>query len=419
MPFILPAFFLGHLSIFFITIFGFTKSISNYFHIYALVFLSYMTILDKSLFLFENDILFQVVRFFYFLILLFIVIYKYKLKILSRSIIIPFILFLIFHSIVFSELKFVSIMKITQFAAYVILLSWLVDTEHKYILLLKVLYKIGLSFVIISLFLYFIYPINILIAEKGSSFKGFFYHQQTASVIAGLLFAIGLIIPRKFKIVELFLLSFSVFLTNGRIGLLIILFSIIYYFAFNFKNIFNQLGRSKYDTVIVPFFIIFIGLLSAISFSYLPNLFLKHGAEDVYSSFETSRASQLVTLWDNIQTKIWGIGFGVPSSLELNDFAVKVNGIPISVPTEKGILPLMLIEEVSIVGLILFIYFIIKAFKISLKINKKYSLFIIAIIVANTAEAAFFSINGMGSFFILLISFLLYNNSNSISHSNE
>ncbi len=86
-------------------------------------------------------------------------------------------------------------------------------------------------------------------------------------------------------------------------------------------------------------------------------------------------------------------------------------GIPISAPVEKGFLPAAILEEVGIVGTIFFIYLIFILTKLVVRSkNIHICCLYFSCLFINIGEAVFFSIGGIGIFFMLLIAMTTQSN---------
>ena len=102
--------------------------------------------------------------------------------------------------------------------------------------------------------------------------------------------------------------------------------------------------------------------------------------------------------WENfVENPIFGIGIGSPSDRSLSIFATTIAGIPISVPTEKGFLGFALLEEVGVIGTVIFSILI--AYQIRFLRNSStisYVILYLTALLVNTAESVYFSLGGIG-----------------------
>ena len=120
-------------------------------------------------------------------------------------------------------------------------------------------------------------------------------------------------------------------------------------------------------------------------------------------SYKSSRSVLYEPMIDNIiKNPKKGIGFGVasdPSSMRIKYF----KNIPVSAPIEKGILPLLILEEVGIYGFVFFAIWILMLL-IRANTNGSGSLFVlITLFMFNLGEAGLFSPNGFGMLYLILL----------------
>lgn len=135
--------------------------------------------------------------------------------------------------------------------------------------------------------------------------------------------------------------------------------------------------------------------------------FLHKRGESLVGEYELSRAMLVVPALDNFaQTPLIGHGFGVRSKQERYWVLSDVGGIPLSAPTEKGILYVAILEEVGLLGMILFLFLIVSVFRpIVMHSTFQYGCAGLAILLVNLGEANFFSFGGMGLYEWLIIAF--------------
>jgi hypothetical protein len=103
-----------------------------------------------------------------------------------------------------------------------------------------------------------------------------------------------------------------------------------------------------------------------------------------------------------VEYPMTGIGFGLgsePLSMNVKYF----KGIPISAPIEKGILPLMVLEEIGIFGFLFFLIWILILSLKAIAISFSSTLILLTILLLNLGEAGLFSPNGFGMLYLILI----------------
>ena len=173
--------------------------------------------------------------------------------------------------------------------------------------------------------------------------------------------------------IAILLSFFMIFLSQTRtagLGLIFAVgFSLVFFFILNFfkKQTYATTLRS-YRFFLILFFssllllIFYSEIVSAIS-----NFISKGGRVDlegIFEAYKKARAILFLPMIENISENfITGIGFGVAS--DPISMAVKRDPIfelPIQASVEKGILILMVLEELGIFGFILFIIWVLLLF---------------------------------------------------------
>lgn len=93
--------------------------------------------------------------------------------------------------------------------------------------------------------------------------------------------------------------------------------------------------------------------------SSVSNFILKRGETSVGEAFSESRGGGLISQLRNFASSpIVGHGFGVYADGKFPTEIVKVAGIPVSAPVEKGVLPSAVLEETGVLGFGFFVYMI-------------------------------------------------------------
>ncbi|MDA8631248.1 O-antigen ligase family protein [Litoricolaceae bacterium] len=137
-------------------------------------------------------------------------------------------------------------------------------------------------------------------------------------------------------------------------------------------------------------------------------------ASDLISAYELSRSALYLPMLENIAADPWrGIGYGMAS--ESQSMVVKRDllfGLPISAPVEKGNVPLAILEELGIFGLIVFILWLLVALLYAIKGGVIGLALISVVLLINFGEAMFFSPGGMGLLGILLFTYAVTFSSN-------
>lgn len=273
-------------------------------------------------------------------------------------------------------------------------------------------------FIVIVISSILVYPFGSIvyarIEERGNLYQGILNHPQTFSVylssfIAFIIFTLGKKLKNKwFYLIILAIAFLEIFLSRGRTGLVALLIGstlgiIIYYLSMP-NSIGKFLGILKKTRIIIS---IFFGLLIiAINSGNIQSFVMKRGEANLTEAFETSRLDQILRVSQNISKYKWeGIGFGLPSNVKAVEGRIKrdpIFGLPVSVPTEKGFLPVAIVEEIGITGTIFFMLFFISLLKKIGQMDLPVIALILSAIFANIGESFFFSFGGMGLYMWLL-----------------
>ncbi len=132
-----------------------------------------------------------------------------------------------------------------------------------------------------------------------------------------------------------------------------------------------------------------------------------NGIDEMVSSRSRKATPSLANFYSN---PILGIGYGLPTESTDNLYDYKehwgIGYLPgtdfiISFPVEKGILYTAILEELGIIGFILFLNVILRA----MKIDGHRFLLIMPLLVLSLGEASLFALNGIGiiGFIVLVI----------------
>ena len=326
---------------------------------------------------------------------------------------------IIIHSSFFSQFADVSIFKVISWTVVMITLlkawSGLNELDHKQ--MLNWIQKVLVFILVLSIPTIFIPEVGY--ARNKGFFQGVLSHPQVFGIVVAILVILifaKIIEKRKPELNLIFVLFFSlIFLylsgsrTAGLALILTISLNIIVYLIYGlFKNK-NFLFTIKSKRAFFIYFLsIIILLLFYENFSILVSSFLQKGTvntKSIFTIYFESRGVLFEPMLNNIDKNFFtGIGFGIGSNI--TEFYIQRDpffNLPISAPIEKGLLPLMIFEELGIFGFILFfVWFCIlisKAFKKSLQA----SFFLIFIILVNLGEAILFSPGGLGLLMLILL----------------
>ncbi len=165
--------------------------------------------------------------------------------------------------------------------------------------------------------------------------------------------------------------------------------------------------------------ILFLLLTSLVFFStfqgLISELILKgtdYDSSDLSSIFLYSRGGFIFASIQNfLSNPYFGIGFGVPSIIEYSNIVYDpIFNLPISAPVEKAFFFSAILEEMGIIGTLVFLIFYLKMTKIFYrKINLFFLLLLyFSILTLSTFEFYFFSMGTLGSFNWLWIGFMYH-----------
>lgn len=127
--------------------------------------------------------------------------------------------------------------------------------------------------------------------------------------------------------------------------------------------------------------------------------------ESITEAFDKSRGGLMDRMFVNINEHPWmGIGFGIASEPEL--MVVKrdpVLGLPVSAPVEKGVLPLVVLEELGWTGAVLvLVWFGFVTLRVAR--NGVVNLAVLATaLLINLGESVFFSPGGLGMLVLIFV----------------
>ena len=332
---------------------------------------------------------------------------------------IGFVIFIIIHSILFSQFPDVSIFKITSWIIVVITLlkAWSGLNELDYNELQNWIVKSLLVFALLSLPTIFIPEIGF--ARNTMGFQGLLNHPQSFGVTIALLTAIllgeliGQSRPSWSLIITVILLFWMILISQTRtagLGLFLALgITLLFFFIFGFLKKKSYLPIFKSKRLFIVFF---ISVLLLIIFSkeifVFFNTFISKtevGLTSIIEIYKISRGVLFEPMIENINKNFMtGIGFGVASDpLDMIIQRDPFLNLPISAPTEKGIVFIMMMEELGFFGFILFIIWISIIFIKAINNGLKAVILVVTIFLLNLGEAVLFSPGGLGLLVLILL----------------
>lgn len=151
------------------------------------------------------------------------------------------------------------------------------------------------------------------------------------------------------------------------------------------------------------------GLLMAPMLSSRIQLYLtKSGRADVTSlseAYERSRGRLIDEMLENIRERPWtGIGFGIDSNpMEMEISRDPVLGLPTGASIEKGVTPLMVLEEVGIVGAVLIGFWLLRLLRSAARGGLAPLAVCLTVLLLNMGESTLFSPGGLGLIMLILL----------------
>jgi len=324
--------------------------------------------------------------------------------------------FLIVHSMVFSQQIDVSLLKAISFSmtAIAAVIGWgslsvteRRDTEQ------FVWGSLG-AFAILSL------PLAGLAVgyfRNGNGFQGVMVHPQnfgpTLAVFAVLLITTGLT-NRKFGWTAVALIAlcvFSVYLSKARIGAVALAGGLILGVSAELLRRMAVRIREHNGLRLSRLLAASLGLVLALAVAgpwIVPKFwdFIDKGSksESFTEAALRSRGSKLAELLENIRARpTVGIGFGIDPSADYYGIARDpIFGLPVMATVEKGVMPVAVIEETGIMGaMFTYPWLLLLMWRATSKGVVAGSV-CFAVLVTNLAEACLFSPGGQGMFQLLL-----------------
>ena len=330
---------------------------------------------------------------------------------------------ILLHSIFFSYHTDVSILKILSWTIvmFTLLKAWsgLNILEHRR--MQQWIVRLLLLIALLSVPTLFIQEIGF--ARNNYGFQGILAHPQifgpTIAMLAAIIF--GQLFEKNnkssiFLIILVLFCSWLIFLSKARTAGLGLFFalatSLLIFFILNLLNKKFRLSIFISRSVFYISIIIIIITLFGSEISQLISKFIMKNESDVsgiFDAYQISRYDRFLPMLININNNFMlGIGFGIgsdPSAMFIQ--REPIFNLPISASTEKGMVFLMMLEEVGFFIFIIFImwlsYIFYKAF-----INGLEGLIVFfTIIFLNLGESTFFSMGGLGLLSIIILTSII------------
>jgi O-antigen ligase len=267
------------------------------------------------------------------------------------------------------------------------------------------------AIVLLSL-LTFAFP-AIAYARNAAGFQGIMSHPQTfgpmLAPVASWLCA-GIFFSKGDKLVRSLLFALTLIMlmvrSEARTGIVAVVLSVgtTFLVVFIQSKHFKSFRMGRFLTLaILAVALMGIVLISSTTIrDKLTGFVFKHHAKNMEQAV-SSRSGGIASQWNFFKEKpLIGHGFGVYPSGEFPSEVVKVMGIPISAPVEKGFLPTAILEETGLTGALALLYFIASmGLRVSRNGDPRWLAVFFACIFINMGEMVFFSLGGIGLYFWL------------------
>jgi len=328
--------------------------------------------------------------------------------------------FLVVHSLLFSSIKDVSVLKAISWtlAASTLLAAWSGLSVNERNNVSRQLFA-GLIILLVCSLPLLSMPVGYL--RNGTGFQGVLGHPQVFGPTMALLgaWAAGRILSERkpsWWFVALFvacliLVVLSEARTAGISLMLGVAIAIIFAYSFSGGSIRKALpGLRGKRIYIVACLTLVLLLVNGAMFSQKLDAYIsKSGRADVTSiaeAYALSRGPKIEDMWVNIQDKPFlGIGFGIASKPEqMQVVRDPLLGLPIGASIEKGVLPLAVLEELGVLGFLLVALWLWNLIRCAARRGGFTSLTVLFVaLLINMGESVLFSPGGMELLVLIMI----------------
>jgi len=318
--------------------------------------------------------------------------------------------FLIVHSLLFSVIPDVSILKAISWTVVVVTLfvAWAGLSAAQSEQLINQLFS-ALTLIMLASLPLVVLPLGYL--RNGSGLQGILNHPQafgpTMSLLAVWL-VLGMLISNRppWKIILLSgvclaLLLMSEARTAGLAMLGGIIASLIVTSTLSRAPIIKLFPgfRSSRVGLVVFFTVLLVTVFATKLIEALSTFLLKRGNfTSIIEAYDGARGRLINNMFYNIeQDPFTGIGFGIASDpMKMLVIRDPIFNLPIGASIEKGVLPIAVIEEVGVFGFLMFLFWGVSILQGALKKGGVAVGILASILLLNFGESTFFSVGGMG-----------------------
>lgn len=326
--------------------------------------------------------------------------------------------FLVIHSLLFSAVVDVSVLKVVSWAMVVLTLlsAWQSLAPEQRLKLFDQL-RWGLVWLLLlSLPLLAIPGIGYL--RNGTGFQGLLNHPQAfgptvalvAVLVGGRLLGAQKSPWRDFALLALCFVL--VILSEARTAGIAMVLGLVgsallapRFAGVPRRRMLQGLQSKRLQVVVVVFslgIVIAAPLFSGAITSYL---FKRSNASSLLTAADASRGALVLKMFENIKNTPWtGIGFGIasePAYMEVQRDPVL--GLPLSALVEKGVMPIAVVEELGIFGALAIVGWLWVMLRRGARSGVSQFAVLITLLLVNFGESMFFSVGGMGMLLLVLL----------------
>lgn len=327
-------------------------------------------------------------------------------------------LLMLVHSLLFSAVVDVSVLKVLSWAVVVLTLlsAWQGLAPEQRLKLFDQLHWGLVWLLLLSLPLLAIPGIGYL--RNGTGFQGLLNHPQafgpTVALVAVLVGGrlLGAQKPAWRDFALLALCFVLVILSEARTAGIAMVLGLVgsAWLAPRFagvprRRMLQGLQSKRLQMVVVVFslgVVIAAPLFSGAITSYL---FKRSNASSLLTAADASRGALVLKMFENIKNTPWtGIGFGIasePAYMEVQRDPVL--GLPLSALVEKGVMPIAVVEELGIIGALAIVGWLWVMLRRGARAGVSQFAVLITLLLVNFGESMFFSVGGMGMLLLVLL----------------
>jgi hypothetical protein len=325
--------------------------------------------------------------------------------------------FFVVHALLFSSAADVSVLKAVSWtlAMTTAIAGWSCVSDRWRELVRKELFA-GLVAVIVFSLPLLVMPAGYLVYRTG--FQGIFSQPQAFGLTTALLgvWAVTRMITLRrppWSLVLLVSLCFGLVVlsearTAGLASVLGVAAAVAAAPAISGRPLLRLMPGLRSPRVQIVIGLSLVGLIVAWPFvAHRAETFIakRSGAEGLINVYQISRGGLMEGMWANIKEHPWrGIGFGIASVPELMIVERDpILGLPIGVPIEKGVMPIAVLEEVGLPGLLFVATWLWIMLQRCARAGVGPLTVLFVILALNMGEFTFFSAGGMGLLEIILL----------------